>query len=184
MEEKSPAWQLTCTQMAAITMATLIANNIRIHSNGHFWAQAESFDIWIRRNKSTSRAPVLIALRSRCAFDRVGPSRQGPSRPARHSTHLSVVTGHDNNGCNSGLPSILRFCAAAVAAEGSSSMIEQEKVDGKEGRGRGQGQGGFVGAVRTLLLCPQHLLITGPAIIADACFQSGALTLSGGGDPV
>lgn len=42
---------------------------------------------------------------------------------------------HHNNGLNSGLPSILQFCTAAVAlaAKSFSIMMEQEEVEGKEG---------------------------------------------------
>lgn len=55
--EKKIAWQLTCTQTTAITMATLIVHYIQIHSQGHFRARTElgkkkkkKEEIWIYRN--------------------------------------------------------------------------------------------------------------------------------------
>lgn len=94
----------------------------------------KNFDIWIWRNTSTWRAPAFICWRSRCVW-------QGRALEAgsfiKASLHPPPLRGprHHNNGLNSGLPSILWFCTAAVAlaAESFSIMTEQEEVEGKEG---------------------------------------------------
>lgn len=48
--EKKIAWQLTCTQTTAITMATLIVHYIQIHSQGHFREQN-----WKKKGKKRRR---------------------------------------------------------------------------------------------------------------------------------
>lgn len=95
--------------MAAITMATLIVLYGRIH----FWAQTErNYDIWLWRKTGASGRQVLIRLTG------LGPQGRGlgeaggrPRAALKENPprRLSVVTQHDNNGFNSGLPSILQL---------------------------------------------------------------------------
>lgn len=133
-EGKKPAWQLTCTQMAAITMATLIVHYMRIH----FWAQTEiDCDIWLWRNTGTSRTLVLMCLRSCCVFDRSGSSRQGPG--GKKTCHASSLWSPTTITMALILDFPL-FCVQLLWCwpwRASVMIEEEEEVEGKQGGGEG-----------------------------------------------
>lgn len=131
---KKTAWQLTCTQTTAITMATLIVH-IKIHSQGHFGAQME---LWKKRKKKKRRFggvrdPVTICLNlgvgagpadrpwsskvQDCTSGRCGwRGGQSQGHPRCHNEISHSTSLWDNNAFNFGLPSILQFCIRVVAA--------------------------------------------------------------------